>query len=244
MKPDFELHLGDCLEVMKSMENDSVDIVFTSPPYNVGLKYSEYDDNKDWDEYLEFLVDVYAEIFRVLSDSGRVYSVLSDRLMFVLKEKLEKIGFMFGQLLTWCKPNLCGGSGKITGDWNYLTEQILLMRKGKVTKMLKGDANTHSYFIVPTPQSNYSEGRFHPAQFPIKLPDLIISRTPGQIVFDPFMGSGSTGIAAIRNGRSFVGIEIDEKYYRIAKTRIDKEIEQPKLFRNSEVENVRLFPLH
>ena len=95
--------------------------------------------------------------------------------------------------------------------------------------MLNGQSNTHSYFEICTPQSNFKEGRFHPAQFPIELPDRIISRTPGNIVMDPFMGSGSTGIAAIKNQRNFIGIEIDPDYYEIAKKRIKEALMQPRL---------------
>jgi DNA modification methylase len=165
-----------------------------------------------------------------MTDSGRVYSVLSDRLMFELKPVMENIGFTFGQVLTWYKPNLSGGASRITGDWNYLTEQILLFRKGDRTPMINGKCNTHSYFVIATPQSNFSEGRFHPAQFPIALPDRIISRTPGKVILDPFMGSGSVGLAAIKNDRNFIGIENDPKYYDVSEKRIALAQMQPNLF--------------
>lgn len=224
-----ELILGDCLEVMKGMDDKSVDIVFTSPPYNVGLSYISYDDNRQWPDFLEWLRKVYIQIERVMSDGARLYSVLSDRLLFELKSILDDIGLTFAQLLTWCKPNLVGGAGRVNGDWNYLTEHILLYRKGARTPMQNGYSNTHSYFEICTPQSNFKEGRYHPAQFPIELPNRIISRTPGETVFDPFMGSASVGIAAIKNNRNFIGIEIDETYFSIAERRIKEAQMQPRL---------------
>lgn len=246
MISNIRLYCGDCLEFMRTLPDKSVDIVLTSPPYNVGLKYSTYDDKKDWEQFVRSLTDIYSEIYRIMSDEGaRIYSVLSDRLMFELKPILENIGFDFAQVLTWCKPNLAGGSSRITEDWNFLTEQILLMRKGKRTPMLNGVCNTHSFFVIATPQSNFSEGRFHPAQFPIDLPNRIISRTPGNNVFDPFMGAGSTGIAAVKNGRSFIGCEIDPVYFKIAEKRIHDAQMQPRLFEENKekdsAENVSLF---
>jgi len=229
LAPGIEIYCADCLDVMRDMPDESVDVVFTSPPYNVGLSYGVYDDNREWGEFLSWLYDIYETIGGGLSNTGRLYAILSDLLMFESKQMLDDIGLNFGQVLTWCKPNLVGGAGRITGDWNYLTEQILLYRKGKRTKMLNGQSNTHSYFEICTPQSNFKEGRFHPAQFPIELPDRIISRTPGNIVMDPFMGSGSTGIAAIKNQRNFIGIEIDPDYYEIAKKRIKEALMQPRL---------------
>jgi site-specific DNA-methyltransferase (adenine-specific) len=229
LAPGIEIYQGDCIEIMKGMNREIVDLVFTSPPYNVGLSYKSYDDNDNWDVFLEWIDGVYKQIANVTADNGRIYSVLSDRLLFDLKPIQENHGLIFGQLLTWCKPNFGGGAGRITGDWNYLTEQILLFRKGKRTKMINGECNTHSYFVIPTPQSNYKEGRYHPAQFPIRLPNNIISRTPGNVVFDPFMGSGTVGIAAIKNSRGFIGIEIDPDYYAIAKRRIQEALMQPRL---------------
>ena len=211
------------------LADGSIDIVFTSPPYNVNLNYGVYQDNKDSDEFYNWLFDVYCEIGRVMKDGSRIYSVLSDKLLFEMKTIQEDIGLNFVQILTWCKPNISGKAGRIPGDWNFLTEQILLFRKGKRTPMLNSNTNTHSYFEICTPQSNFKEGRFHPAQFPIELPNRIISRTPGKVILDPFMGAGSVGIAAIRNERDFIGIEIDNDYCNIAKKRIEIELMQPKL---------------
>lgn len=225
----IDLRLGDCLQVMATMPDSSVNIVFTSPPYNVGLKYKDYDDSREWSEYLTWLETVYAEMFRVCADGARVYSILSDRLMFELRSVIERVGFTYTQVLTWCKPNFCGGAGRMSNDWNYMTEQILLFRKGKRTPMLNGVGNTHSYFVVTGTQSNFKEGRIHPAQFPIELPVKIISRTPGETVFDPFMGSASVGIACLKLERNFIGCEIDPDYFQAAEKRISDFQQQPKL---------------
>lgn len=217
---DVTLICGDALEELKKLPDESIDIVITSQPYNCGLKYGTYNDNRDWTEYTEWIKQIFAETFRVMSNGARIYPVVSDSLAFSMKIILEDIGFTFSQILTWCKPNLTKGTKNTGGDWNFMAEHIILCRKGKRIPMLNGASNTHSYFVIPTPQSNYSEGRFHPAQFPIELPDRIISRTPGDVILDPFMGVGSVALAAMKNNRKFIGFDIDPDYVETAKKRV------------------------
>ncbi len=114
--------------------------------------------------------------------------------------------------------------GRITGDWNYLSENILLFRKGKRTPMLRSEiSNTHNWFVETTPQSNFKKDyqkRVHPAQFPVELIRKIISRTPGQVVLDPFCGAGSVCIAARDMDRDYIGIDLSEEYCRLAEERL------------------------
>ena len=227
---EVKLYLGDCLEVMKSIPDKSVDIIFTSPPYNCGLPYESYDDNLPPDEFYKFNQSWMAECSRILADDSRMYVVCSDKLLFDLVDISKDLEIGFAQLLVWCKPNLSGGSGKITGDWNYLTENIPLFRKGKRTAMLNGETNTHNFFVIPQPQSNFVvDQKVHVAQFSLDLPKRILSRTPGRIALDPFMGSGTTGVACVQTGRNFIGIEIDPKYYGIAEKRIKDAQQQMRL---------------
>ena len=195
--------------------DESIDIIFTSPPYNVDLEYNSYDDDLSDEDYEKFAWSWMSEAYRVLKFTGRMYIVISDSLLFFYKRISDAIEYLnFGQILTWCKPNLAGGTTKITGDWNRLTEHILLLRKGSKTPMLDGHTTTtHSYFVIASPQKNYKrEIKIHPAQFPVMLPYRILSRTPGNVVLDPFSGSASVGVACKRLNRSFIGIELDHKY--------------------------------
>jgi DNA modification methylase len=126
------------------------------------------------------------------------------------KEIAEGAGWTYVQLLTWCKPNFVSTGKSISQDWNYMSETILLFRKGKRTPMLSDhDAGTtHNWFNVATPQSNFTDGRIHPAQMPFRLCRRILARTPGEPVLDPFAGSGQVCRAAKALGRSWVGIEL------------------------------------
>jgi DNA modification methylase len=218
---DATLYHGRAEDVLPTLVAGSVDIIVTSPPYNVGLKYTGYADAIDDDAHKKLVADVLALSFPLLSDGARVYAVISDAMVFWLRPLAESIGLTFAQMLVWCKPNLAGTS-KITGDWNYLAEWIFLFRKGKRTRMQSGRSNTHNWMVIPSPQSNWTgEKKYHPAQFPLELPRRLIARTPGATVLDPFMGSGSAGVAAISQGRHFIGIDIDAHSYRVACKRIE-----------------------
>lgn len=222
----MRLFCGDCLEVMATLPDGCVDIVITSPPYNVGLAYNSYDDRQAGEAHVAFVSQVMAETARLLSEGGRAYWVVSDQMLFWLRGVGEQVGLTFAQVLVWCKPNIAGGGSKITGDWSHLSEWILLFRKGKRTPMQRGrDVTTHSYFVIPSPQRNWKkEPKEHPAQFPVELPRRLITRTPGQVVFDPLMGSGSVGVAALLEGRDFLGIEKDPDYFAIAERRVTETV--------------------
>ena len=106
-----------------------------------------------------------------------------------------------------------------------MSEPILLFNKGGRTPMLNGEGTTHNYFVIPTPQSNWNlEQKEHPAQWPELLPRSILSRTPGNIVLDPFMGTGTTLRAAKTLGRKAIGIDVDEASCEIAAKRMQQEV--------------------
>ena len=213
---------GDCVSVMDDyIEAESVGLIITSPPYNVGLKYDGYDDNLSQDEFVKFNKNWLTSAYRVMKDSARIYVIVSDKMLFWFKDLGEQVGFTFAQKLVWCKPNFVGSAGKVTNDWNYMTEDILLFRKGKRTRMQNGDTTTHNWFVETVPQTNFKEGRIHPAQLPVSLCMRLIDRTPGNPVMDPFMGSGSVLVAAKKLGRDYIGIDIVENVVNSAKERIE-----------------------
>lgn len=200
---------------MMPLKDGIVDIILTSPPYNVKLPYEDYDDNLSDDEYRGLIKDFLLEAYRVCSESSRMYCILGDKIIWWFKPMAEEVGFQFAQILTWCKPNFAGGSSKISGDWNYMTEHILLFRKGKRKPMLKSlDSGTFNWFIETIPQTNFKTGRVHIAQFPYGLCKKILARTPGNLVLDPFCGSGQVLRAARALGREAIGIEIGDKTIR------------------------------
>ena len=190
------------------VDSESVGVIITSPPYNVELKYDGYSDKLPHDEFVQFNRDWLTEAYRVMRDTGRMYVVLSDSMLWWFKELAITVGWTYVQKLVWCKPNFVGSAGKVTNDWNYMTEDILLFRKGKRTPMQNGNTTTHNWMVETVPQSNFKEGRIHPAQFPVSLCLRLLDRTPGDVVLDPFAGSGSVLVAAKRLGRVAIGFDI------------------------------------
>lgn len=230
-----EIRIGDCVEVMRTMPDESIGMILTSPPYNGGLSYEGFDDNLPEDEFREFNRQWLAEAYRVLQNTSRMYAIVNDKMLFWFREVAEDVGWTFVQPLVWCKPNITR-PGRVSKDWNQMAEWILLFRKGKRTAMLNKYtiSNTFNWFIDAVPQSNFTGGRHHPAQLPFSLCQKIISRTPGEPVLDPFAGSGQVLRAAKSLKRTYLGIElvadVAERARRYVKNgSVEIEILQPEL---------------
>jgi site-specific DNA-methyltransferase (adenine-specific) len=221
MNKNVELHLGDCLEVMRGMADKSVDLCVTSPPYNLGIDYNGQDDYLDLDVYFKWCSDWIAEIYRLLKPNGRF--TLNHYLscgtskrryaqLFKLNELAESIGFKHHGLVLH------------KGYWNI----------GKGTSDIEKDEFMESTSGVwkLSPERN----REHPAPFPLSMPLRCVkmfSFTDATIL-DPFMGSGTTGVACVKTGRNFIGIEIDPTYFAIAEKRIKEAQAQPRLLYGGE----------
>lgn len=213
---------GDCVEMMRDIiKPESIGLIITSPPYNVGLNYDGYNDRMSDEDFINFNRRWLEQAYIVMKQSARMYVVISDKMLFWFKDLGESVGFTFAQKLVWCKPNFVGAAGKVSNDWNYMTEDILLFRKGKRTPMQNGETTTHNWFVETVPQSNFKEGRIHPAQMPVSLCLRLIDRTPGAPVLDPFCGSGSVLVAAKKLGREYIGIDIVHSTAEAARNRLE-----------------------
>jgi len=218
---DAILYLGDCLEILPTL--GPVDAVVTDPPYNYGKWYGKYHDD-DMPE-LEFWVWL-EERMRALPirDGGVIYFTCSTQMM----ARCEAWEFLrFRQWLIWHRPNLINVHAH--SDWKHTYEPIYYGGKGSF-KTTKGIFPDSAVFTIAAPQSNFADGRWHITQKPIGLYMAILPRVDAQTILDPFMGSGTTGVACARLGRKFIGIEIEPKYFDIACKRIAREYAQLKLF--------------
>ena len=228
-------------ENMKELPSNSVHLMVTSPPYNVT---KEYDADLSLDEYLQLLGKVFAETYRVLMDGGRAcvnvanvgrkpYIPLSDYISRLMIE----IGFQMRGEIIW--HNRAGaGVSMAWGSWQSASnpvlrdvhEYILVFSKGAFNRPKTDrqvDTITKKQFIKWTksvwtmnPESAKKVG--HPAPFPIELPFRLIQlyTFKGDVVLDPFMGSGTTAIAALRAGRRYIGYETNPEYAQLAERRI------------------------
>ncbi len=202
-----------------------VDLVVTSPPYNVGLKYVEHNDSMPPSAFKRFTAEWLRVCYDACAENARLYAVVSCDMLWWFRQPAQKAGWKFVQVIPWCKSNMGGGGARISSDWNRLTEWVLLFRKGKRTPMLNGEGTTFDYLLITSPQRSFT-GELHKehiAQFPVELPRRLISRTPGDFVLDPFCGSGSTLVAAKQLNRRCVGIDTDISSLDIAVRRLRQE---------------------
>lgn len=232
-----ELHLGDCLTVMRGMPEKSVDAVITSPPYNkLGLRggraghsnkwhgdiaYSEYSDNMPEEDYWIWQRDIVRESHRLLREGGSLfYNHKVRRFEGVAYHPLPELldsGMSFYQQIIWDRA---GGADRNKMYLDPNTELILWFVNGRSPNVYKAN----SMFRGEIWKFNYATDNSHPAPFPIVLPKncMLLATNEGDTVFDPFMGSGTTGVACVQTGRNFIGCEIDKGYYEIAKKRIEQ----------------------
>ena len=151
------------------------------------------------------------ELYRVLKKDTHVYIYINSRNLKELQQKAEEVGFKFQQLIIWDK-------GNSTPNKYYLNsyECVLMLRKGKA----KNINNMGCKNILRIP--NIIGNKTHPTEKPVELNKILIenSSNVGDVVLDPFMGTGSSGLACKELNRNFIGVEIDEKYYNIAKERL------------------------
>jgi len=230
-------------EDMAELPDNSVHLMVTSPPYNVG---KEYDENLTLDEYLKFLNNVWSEVDRVLVPGGRACVNIANLgrkpyipLHAYIIQGMVKIGFLMRGEIIWNKASSASPS-TAWGSWctsanptlRDIHEYILIFSKGTFSR--KNPYNrkptiskeeflelTKSVWTFPAISAKKVG---HPAPFPVELPYRLIQlyTFDGEVVLDPFMGSGQAAIAAIQTNRHYVGYETDENYSSLANKRINQ----------------------
>lgn len=214
----FELWHGDCLELMKNIPDGSVDLVLTDPPYGMAFqsnyrkeKYNEIQNDKS----LEWLERYISECYRVLKNNSAIYCFCSWHNVDVFKRSIEK-KFKIKNILIWEKNNTSMGDLKASYAPKY--EMIIFAHKGR--KLLNG------FRYADIIKANRTGNKLHPTEKPVDLLELFIKNSSDEnaVVFDGFMGSGSTGVACMNTNRHFIGIELDEDYFNIAQKRIEEAV--------------------
>ena len=217
------IYHGDCLEIMPQLA--PVDLILTDPLYNVGKNYGKKsNDKRPPEEYWAWFKSVFSQAFSLMSEDGYLYSSHSDPGIYLAKPIFEEIGFKFIQNLIWWGPN--GYSSQLhEKGWSWRHEIIQFFKKGDPEGLAVGKGIWFQTVIQALrPQKNYKEGRFHRAQKPVKLYSTILKRTPGDMILDPFVGSGTSLIAAKDLNRKAIGIEIEEKNCEIAAYRLAQQV--------------------
>lgn len=235
--PEIKLYNGDCLEYIKTLRDDSVDLIVTDPPYKVtpkgcvgttgGMIAKKQNMIGMVFEHNDIEPQDYApEFYRVLKDGSHCYVMTNHINLINMLNSFSDVGFHFIKSLIWKKDN------KIMGRF-YMSqfEYILFFRKGKGVQI--NNCGTSDVLEVPNKKHKDANGEnLHDTEKPVELMEILVenSSKPGEVVMDPFMGVGSTGIACKHLDRSFIGIELDSKYFELAKSRIENPTFQIKLF--------------
>ncbi len=231
-------------ERMDEIPNDSIHLMITSPPYNVG---KEYDNDLTLEEYSDLLAAVLSETYNKLVTGGRACINIANigrkpyiPLHMIVTDIMLEIGFLMRGEIIWDK-SASGGGSCAWGSWMSASnpvlrdyhEYILVFSKESYSKNRaqdKKDTIEHDDFINWTksiwtfPAVN-AKKIGHPAPFPVELPHRLINlySYEGDVVLDPFCGSGTTCIAAIQNNRNYIAYDIKKEYIDLAKKRISNQ---------------------
>jgi len=249
-KPNFELGSvtifnGDILTT-KAIDNESIDLIVTSPPYGVDIKYEYYNDNIPYPEYLEFTKRWLSRCYAFAKEDGRFclnipldknkggqQSVCAD-----ITTIAKDVGWKYHSTIIWNEQNISRRTA--WGSWLSASapfviapvEVIVVLYKKQWEKILKGKSDIkRNEFIRWTNGvwdfSGESRKKIgHPAPFPVELPRRCIKLFSfvGDTVLDPFVGSGTTLVACMKTGRRGIGVEINENYCNLAKKRIERAL--------------------
>lgn len=235
----IDLRCGDCLEIMKDIPDNSVDLIVTSPPYNKGywsinrnvnnysfyktksrrIQYGDFDDNLTPDEYEKQQIEFLKECIRVIKPTGSIFynhiDILHNHQTIHPKWVYE---FPVKQIIIWNRKN----TPKLDKSYFFpINEYIFWIQKSPKSRVKFNRKlalfNKNIWDINPDKSNSF------PAPFPIEIPTNCILTTidENDIVLDPFMGSGTTGVACKNLNRNFIGIELDKNYFKMAKERIE-----------------------
>jgi DNA modification methylase len=243
------IYEGDCLEELKKIPDESVDLIFADPPYNLQLQGTLYRPNQtavdavtdDWDkfssfeEYDKFSSSWLNECRRILKRNGTIWVIGSYHNIFRIGKIMQDLGFWILNDVLWIKtnpmPNFKGtrfNNAHETLIWASKDKDSKFTFHYKSMKVFNDDLQMRSDWYIPlcngSERIRVNNEKAHSTQKPEALLQRIIlaSSDVGDIVLDPFMGSGTTGAVAKRFGRNFIGIEKEQFYNKIANERIAK----------------------
>lgn len=243
-------HFCHSSESMNELPNNSVHLMITSPPYNVT---KEYDNNLNLEEYVGLLNRVWRDTYRVLAPGGRACINVANLgrkpyipLHSYIIEGMLTIGFLMRGEIIWNKAS-SASSSTAWGSWlsaanpvlRDIHEYILIFSKDSFSHVSKGKESTISKeeFLewtksVWTFPAVSAKKIGHPAPFPEELPNRLIKlySFKQDVILDPFLGSGTTSLSAIKNGRNYVGYDTNKKYVELADKRVAEYANQTNLF--------------
>ncbi len=255
------LYGGDCLDIMAQLSEESVDMIFADPPYNlsnggitchagrmVSVDKGQWDRSSGPVQDHEFTLQWLAACRRVLKDDGTIWVSGTMHNIYSVGFALQELGFKLLNDITWFKPNAspnlscryfthshetliwAAKSAESRHVFNYNTMREIAGGKQMRSywRDVSADPDPPDVWIEGTPRREEKTHGKHPTQKPVALLSRVIlsSTHEGDVVLDPFAGSSTTGVAAIRHGRAFIGIETDPGYLGLSVQRLEEALAQ------------------
>jgi len=255
-----KIYNEDCIDTMNRMDLSSIDLIVTSPPYNTSrngssienacanVRYDEFNDNKSDEEYIQWTIDIFNQYDKVLKKDGVVlynlsYSSGKTHLMWlVIADIMRKTNFIVADNIIWKKPstspNSCS-SNKLTRIVEYVfvfcrKEEFHTFKANKEISSYRktGQPSYKNYFNFITAANNDGSVDIHKATFSTELvrKPLKLYAKEGSIIYDSFMGTGTTAKACVIDGHRYVGSEISHRYIEIANKRLEPLLNQTSMF--------------
>jgi len=232
--PINQIICGDALLQLKNLPDNSVDLICTDPPYNLGKDYGNNIDLKEWEEYKIFTMSWLLEAKRVLKDNGTIYVFMGVRFIPHLYLMLEELKFLFNGWITW---HYTQGMGRKKGfsprhedilyftkskDFVFNLDSVRIPQKYYRERNNMQGANPGDVWSFSHVHYSNPERTNHPTQKPEALMKRIIeaSSNEGDLILDPFVGSGTTCVVANKLNRKYLGFELNPEYVEIGKKRL------------------------
>lgn len=255
----FQLFHGDSLELLKTIPDESVDMIFADPPYflsnggfsvqsgkQVSVNKGEWDKSKGFAEDFNFMSQWIAESKRILKKNGTIWISGTYHSIYTCGYALLMHEFKILNDISWFKPN---GAPNLSGRFFTASHENLIwakphskekhtfnyaaMKEGKWPSdtLKKPGKQMRSVWSIPTPAPSEKKHGKHPTQKPLALLERIVlaSTNEGDVILDPFNGSGTTGLAALKHNRKYIGMEKTEEYLKLTLQRLEAHLNQPQL---------------
>ncbi len=257
-----EIVNGDCLDLLRELPEGSVDLVVSSPPYNLG---KEYETKRALQDYVADQAKVLSECARVLSESGSIFwqvgSYANKGMLIPLDVRffpiLEDLGLIPRNRIAWARQHGLHASKKFSAryetilwftksdSYTFNLDDVRVPQKYQNKKSWRGEnkgeltcnpngKNPGDIWLFRNVKHNHEEQTLHPCQFPEDMISRIVlcSTNPGDVVLDPYMGTGTVAVVAQDLKRNFVGAELDPSYHRVALQRLSRAPDGDGVFAN------------
>lgn len=248
--PQAVIYHGDCLELLEATDANSVDMIFADPPYNlsnggttvhagkrVSVNKGKWDESRGFEKDFEFHSAWIAACKRVLKDDGTIWISGTYHSIYQCGFALQQHGYHILNEISWYKPNAAPhlacrmfAASHETLLWarkhrkakHYFDYHLMKEGDWEYDAMKKPGRQMRSVWSISTPAKSEKENGKHPAQKPVRLLERIIfaCTQPGAVVLDPFAGSSTTGVAAVKHGRNFLGFDNESDFLDLSVKRL------------------------